>query len=139
MNSHRAPSFRRCSFDCMLRSRTHFCRVRYQSLTHTGNAPGTPCKAGCFSLYRVIRARLFRIRSALCGDKPSAERTRPQGCISAPFVPKGFILRSRLRLVFSKTPALVHSSRQAGEVLWLPRRSCSLLPAQYFQRLRPGR
>ena len=27
--------------------------------------------------------------SPLCGDKPSAERTRPQGCISAPFVPKG--------------------------------------------------
>ena len=26
---------------------------------------------------------------SLCGDKPSAERTRPQGCISAPFVPKG--------------------------------------------------
>ena len=24
------------------------------------------------------------------GDKPSAERTRPQGCISAPLVPKGF-------------------------------------------------
>ena len=28
--------------------------------------------------------------SPLCGDKPSAERTRPQGCISAPLVPKGF-------------------------------------------------
>ena len=27
---------------------------------------------------------------SLCGDKPSAERTRPQGCISAPLVPKGF-------------------------------------------------
>ena len=24
------------------------------------------------------------------GDKPSAERTRPQGCISAPLFPKGF-------------------------------------------------
>ena len=24
MNSHRAPSFRRCSFDCMLRNRTPF-------------------------------------------------------------------------------------------------------------------
>ena len=44
----------------------HFYRVRYQSLTHAGNAPGTPCKAGCFALYRVIRARLFRIRSAAC-------------------------------------------------------------------------
>ena len=28
--------------------------------------------------------------SPLCGDKPSAERTRPLGCISAPLVPKGF-------------------------------------------------
>ena len=27
---------------------------------------------------------------SLCGDKPSAERTRPQVCISAPLVPKGF-------------------------------------------------
>ena len=27
---------------------------------------------------------------SLCADKPSAERTRPQGCISAPLVPKGF-------------------------------------------------
>lgn len=44
----------------------HFCRVRYQSLTHAGNAPGTLCKGGCFALYRVIRARLFRIRSAVC-------------------------------------------------------------------------
>ena len=44
----------------------HFYRVRYQSLTHAGNAPGTPCKVGCFALYRVIRARLFRIRSAAC-------------------------------------------------------------------------
>lgn len=66
MNSHRAPSFCRCSFDCMLRSRTPFYRVRYQSLTHAGNTPGTPCKAGCFFLYCVIRARLFRIRSAVC-------------------------------------------------------------------------
>ena len=80
-----------------------------------------------------------RGESSLCGDKPSAERTRPQGCISAPFVPKGFIRRSRFRLVFSDIPALVHSSRQAGEVLWLPRRSCSLLPAQCSQRPRPGR
>ena len=76
---------------------------------------------------------------SLCGDKPSAERTRPQGCISAPLVPKGFIRRSRFRLVFSDIPALVHSSMQAGEVLRLPRRSCSLLPAQCFQRPRPGR
>ena len=76
---------------------------------------------------------------SLCADKPSAERTRPQGCISAPFVPKGFILRSRLRLVFSKTPALVHSSRQAGERRRLLRRSWSWLPAQYSQRPRPGR
>ena len=44
----------------------HFYKVRYQSLTHAGNAPGTPCKVGCFALYRVIRARLFRIRSAAC-------------------------------------------------------------------------
>ena len=78
-------------------------------------------------------------RLSLCADKPSAERTRPQGCISEPFVPKGFIRRSCFRLVFSDIPALVHSSRQAGEVLWLPRRSCSLLPAQRFQRLRPRR
>src|SRR5699024_12421204 len=26
-----------------------------------------------------------RGESSLCGDKPSAERTRPQGCISAPY------------------------------------------------------
>ena len=71
--------------------------------------------------------------------KPSAERTRPQGCISAPFVPKGFIRRSRFRLVFSKTPALAHWLGQAGEARRLPRQSCSLLPAQCFQRLRPGR
>ena len=77
--------------------------------------------------------------SPLCGDKPSAERTRPQGCISAPLVPKGFIRRSRFRLVFSDIPVLVHSSVQAGEARQLPRRSWSLLPAQCFQRLRPGR
>ena len=76
---------------------------------------------------------------SLCADKPSAERTRPQGCISAPFVPKGFIWRSRFRLVFSKTPALAHWLGQAGEALWPPRQSCSLLPAQCFQRPRPGR
>ena len=51
---------------------------------------------------------------SLCGDKPSAERTRPQGCISAPFVPKGFIRRSRPRLVFSDMPALPRPLRQAG-------------------------
>ena len=76
--------------------------------------------------------------SPLCGDKPSAERTRPQGCISAPLVPKGFSACRSLCSFFSDIPALVHSSRQAGEVLWLPRRSCSLLPAQRFQRPRPG-
>ena len=76
---------------------------------------------------------------SLCADKPSAERTRPQGCISAPLVPKGFIRRSRFRLVFSDIPVLVHSSVQAGEARQLPRRSWSLLPAQCFQRLRPGR
>ena len=32
-----------------------------------------------------------RGESSLCGDEPSAERTRPQGCISAPFVPKGLL------------------------------------------------
>ena len=73
------------------------------------------------------------------GDKPSAERTRPQGCISAPLVLKGFIRRSRFRLVFSDIPVPAHSSRQAGEARQLPRRSWSLLPAQCFQRLRPGR
>ena len=30
-----------------------------------------------------------RGESSLCGDKPSAERTRPQGCISAPLCPRG--------------------------------------------------
>ena len=40
-------------------------------------------------------------------------KKRPQGCISAPLVPKGFIRRSCFRLVFSDIPALVHSSRQA--------------------------
>ena len=44
----------------------HFYRVRYQFLTYAENAPGTPCKVGYFDLYRVIRARLFRIRSAAC-------------------------------------------------------------------------
>ena len=76
---------------------------------------------------------------SLCADKPSAERTRPQGCISAPLVPKGFIRRSRFRLVFSKTPALAHWLGQAGEARQLPRRSWSLLPAQCSQRPRPGR
>ena len=53
--------------------------------------------------------------SSLCGDTPSAERTRPQGCISAPFVPKGIIRFSRPRCVFSDKPALPRSSGQAGE------------------------
>ena len=30
-----------------------------------------------------------RRESSLCGDKPSAERTRPQGCISAPYPSSG--------------------------------------------------
>ena len=54
-------------------------------------------------------------------------------------VAKGLFSLSFPRLVFSKTPALVHSSGQAGEARRLPRQSCSLLPAQCFQRLRPGR
>ena len=29
--------------------------------------------------------------SPLCGDKPSAERTRPQGCISAPLLPRDYL------------------------------------------------
>ena len=44
---------------------------------------------------------------------PRQSAQRPQGCISAPFVPKVFIWRSRFRLVFSDIPALVHSSMQA--------------------------
>ena len=64
---------------------------------------------------------------------------RLEGCISAPLVPKGFIRRSCFRLVFSKIPVPAHSLMQAGEARRLPRRSCSLLPAQCFQRLRPGR
>ena len=59
--------------------------------------------------------------------------------ISAPLVPKGFIRCSRFRLVFSKTPALAHWLGQSGEARRLPRQSCSLLPAQCFQRPRPGR
>ena len=78
-------------------------------------------------------------KSPCAETSPRQSAQRPQGCISAPLVPKGFIRRSRFRLVFSKTPALAHWLGQAGEALWLPRRSCSLLPAQCFQRLRPGR
>ena len=48
---------------------------------------------------------------ALTSSRQSARH--PQGCISAPFVPKVFIWRSRFRLVFSDIPALVHSSMQA--------------------------
>ena len=67
MNSHRAPSFHRCSFNCMCYAvEPHFYGGRCQSLTNAGKVSGTPCKVGCFALYRVIRARLFRIRSAAC-------------------------------------------------------------------------
>ena len=45
---------------------SHFYRVRYQFLTHAENMPGTPCKVGFFTLYRVIMAHLFLIRSAAC-------------------------------------------------------------------------
>lgn len=45
-------------------------------------------------------------------SKPSAERTRPLGCISAPLLSKGFIQRSRPRLVFSDIPVPAHSSVQ---------------------------
>ena len=38
----------------------------------------------------IVTQEEFDIVQHLCGDKPSAERTRPQGCISAPLVPKGF-------------------------------------------------
>ena len=97
---------------------------------------------GCFTVtgVRWQERDVYKRQGKLpCAEiKPSAERTRPLGCISAPFVPKGFIRRSRSRLVFSKTPALARSSRQAGEVRRLPRRSCPLLPAQCFQRPRPG-
>ena len=41
---------------------------------------------------------------SLCGDKPSAERTRPQGCISAPLVPKGFSACRSLCSVFQIFP-----------------------------------
>ena len=80
-----------------------------------------------------------RGESSLCGDTPSAERTRPQGCISAPFVPKGLFAFSRPRCVFSDKPALPRSSGQAGERRRLPHRSWSWLPAQCSQRLRLGR
>ena len=30
-------------------------------------------------------------RLSLCADKPSAERTRPQGCISAPLLPRDYL------------------------------------------------
>ncbi len=42
--------------------------------------------------------------SPLCGDKPSAERTRPQGCISAPFVPKGLFAFPALGAFFQIAP-----------------------------------
>ena len=42
--------------------------------------------------------------SPLCGDKPSAERTRPQGCISAPFVPKGLFAFPALGAFFQISP-----------------------------------
>ena len=31
-------------------------------------------------------------RFSLCGDKPSAKRTRPQGCISAPLFQRDYLL-----------------------------------------------
>src|SRR5699024_10701150 len=45
-----------------------------------------------------------RGESSLCGDKPSAERTRPQGCISAPFVPKGLFAFPSLGAFFQISP-----------------------------------
>ena len=41
---------------------------------------------------------------SLCADKPSAERTRPQGCISAPLVPKGFSACRSLCSFFQRFP-----------------------------------
>ena len=45
-----------------------------------------------------------RGESSLCGDTPSAERTRPQGCISAPFVPKGLFAFPALSAFFQISP-----------------------------------
>ena len=55
-----------------------------------------------------------RGESSLCGDKPSAERTRPQGCISAPFVPKGLFRVPVLGSFFKNSCAgsLVKASRK---------------------------
>ena len=59
-----------------------------------------------------------RGESTLCGDKPSAERTRPQGCISAPFVPKG------LFSVFRPSAAFFQISSRAGSLVKASRRKC---------------
>lgn len=66
--------------------------------------------------YGILNPALVRPRAEggyeLIKIKPSAERTRPLGCISAPLVSKGFIQRSRSRLVFSDIPVPAHSSVQ---------------------------
>ena len=58
-----------------------------------------------------------RILSAgLCGEvQPSAERTTPARVYKCALVAKGLFSLSFPRLVFSKIPALVHSSRQVGK------------------------
>ena len=80
-----------------------------------------------------------RGESSLCGDKPSAERTRPQGCISAPFVPKGLFAFPALGAFFQISPRFLARQGKPEERRRLPRRSWSWLPAQCSQRPHPGR
>ena len=87
----------------------------------------------------AYRLRTYRHKAYYSLDRDDGlEHEAVFVALSAPFVPKGFIRRSRFRLVFSDMPALPRPLRQAGAGRRLPRRSCSLLPAQCFQRPRPG-
>ena len=62
--------------------------------------------------------------AGLCGEvQPSAERTTPARVYKCALVAKGLFSLSFPRLVFSKTPALVHSSRQVGKRSARPRPS----------------
>ena len=62
----------------------------------------------------AYRLRTYRHKAYYSLDRDDGlEHEAVFVALSAPFVPKGFIRRSRFRLVFSDIPALVHSSRQA--------------------------
>ena len=101
----------------------------------SGARGATPCCGKAANVGQEGSKRL-----SLCRDKPSAERTHPQGCISAPTLcQRDYSLFPPFGAFFSDKPALPRSSRQAGERRRLPRRSWSWLPAQCSQRPHPGR